>query len=190
MDLLGNGLQLLGIILLFTMVATLFGFVLAMAYALHGMRVGVESDRVALVSPDAWTVTCCLVGGVQLTAALALYVDISAALFAAGVSMLMALSCRIELVVTPQGSRLSRQIFGVIRWRVWHNACTTTLHVSAHYDLLVPESVYVNVEFDSEDVLALAWITKIGFANTFERADSLSAEFNNAVRRLNEEVLL
>lgn len=152
----------------------LFVFVFALR------RVRIDSSRtgeVYLLGVDPWTMLIFIVGGSAVCVALFLSAGFLAAAAGAFASLLLAWGCRIEIWVTPMGSRITRRIFGILPWSVWHSPSAPTLYLDGWGDMMDPEALHVG--FGLGD-LELGWSD----ANFAGCAEELVAEFKGAVGAL------
>lgn len=147
-------------------------------FALYRVRIDTSLDNeVYVFALDPWTMLIFVVSGGITSIALFLGSGPWAAAAGALVALVLTSGCRIQIWVTPVGSRISRRVFGVLPWSVWHSPCAPTLYTDGWGDMMDPEALHVG--FGLGD-LELAW----GDANSGDYAGKLVTEFSDAVGAL------
>lgn len=147
-------------------------------FSLHRVRIDTSRDsEVYLFTADPWTMLIFMIGGGVTSIALYLSSGFWVASVAVFASLLLASGCRVQVWVTPMGSRITRRIFGILTWSVWHSPSAPTLYLDGWGDMMDPEALHVG--FGLGD-LELGWSD----ANSGDHAQELVTEFSNAVAAL------
>ena len=147
-------------------------------FSLHRVRIDTSLDNeVYLFTVDPCTMLIFMIGGGVTSIALYLSSGLWVASVGVFTSLLLASGCRIQVWVTPMGSRITRRIFGILTWSVRHSPSAPTLYLDGWGDMMDPEALHVG--FGLGD-LELGWSD----ANSGDHAQALVTKFSSAVSGL------